>query len=197
MRENLLHNEKDLLLQVSQGNEDAYKVLYKKYWDQIYSTAFMFTKSPELSEDLTQDVFARIWVNRAKLAEVEKFEGFLFIMARNLVFDKLKKEVYVGKNDLFFEDYFNETVMSPVDNTELKELGEIVEAAIKELPAQQQKAFRLSRFAGLSHEEIAAEMGISKLSVKSYIVRAIQHLRETLGEKGSTIPVIIWILLFL
>jgi len=157
----------------------------------------MFTKSPELSEDLTQDVFARIWVNRAKLAEVDKFEGFLFVMARNLVFDRLKKEVYVGKNDLFFEEYFSESVMSPGDSAELKELGDIVEAAIKDLPAQQQKAFRLSRFAGLSHEEIAAQMGISKLSVKSHIVRAIQHLRQYLNEHGGTLAVIIWILLFL
>lgn len=197
MTENLLNNEKNLLLQVSQGNEDAYKVLFNGYWDQIYSTAFMFTKSPELSEDLTQDVFARIWVNRAKLADVDKFEGFLFIMARNLVFDKLKKEVYVGKNDLFFEEYFSETVINPGESTELKELGDLVEAAIKDLTPQQQKAFRLSRFAGLSHEEIAAEMGISRLSVKSHIVRAIQHLRQYLSEHGDSFPVITWILLFL
>lgn len=185
------------MLQVSQGNEDAYKVLFKKYWDQIYSTALMFTKSPELSEDLTQDVFARIWANRAKLATVEKFEGFLFIMARNLVFDRLKKEVYVGKNDLFFEEYFSESEMSPGDKTELKELGDLVETAIKGLTPQQEKAFRLSRYSGLSHEQIAIQMGISRLSVKSHIVRAKQYLREFLSANGGTLPVILWILLFL
>lgn len=197
MQADASYEEKDLLLQVAGGNEAAYKVLFNQYWDQIYSTAFMFTKSPELSEDLTQDVFARIWVNRAKLATVERFEGFLFIMARNIVFDRLKKEVYVGKHDSFFEDYFSGTVDTPGDNTELKELGDLVEAAIRDLPPQQQRAFRLSRFAGLSHEQIAKEMGISRLSVKSHIVRAIQQLRQSLGEHGRSLPVVIWILLFL
>lgn len=192
----LTYDEKDLLRQVAEGDEAAYKVLFLKYWDQLYSTAYMFTKSPELSEDLTQDVFARIWVNRAKLAGVDKFEGFLFIMARNLIFDKLKREIYVGKNDSFFEGHFRETT-TPGDTTELKELSDRVETAIRQLPAQQQKAFRLSRFAGLTHEQIAAEMGISRLTVKSHIVRAIQQLRQSLGEHDPSLPVIIWILLFL
>ena len=191
------YDEKDLLLQVAKGNEAAYKVLFNKYWDKIYSTAFMFTKSSELSEDLTQDVFARIWVNRGKLAAVDRFEGFLFIMARNLVFDQLKKEVYIAKNNSFFEEYFGQSMETPETSTELKELGDIVEVAIKTLPPQQQKAFRLSRFAGLSHEQIAAEMGISRLGVKSHIVRAIQHLRQHLDEHGESLPLIIWVVLFL
>ena len=191
------YKEKELLLLVAGGDESAYKHLYTRYWDQIYSTAFMFTRSPELSEDLAQDVFARIWAKRRKLVEVEKFEAYLFIMARNLVFDKLRKEVYDGRNDSFFEAYFTEPDSTPSESTELKELGDLVETAIRQLPVQQQKAFRLSRFSGMTYVQIAAEMGISRLTVKSHIVRALQSLRAYLAEHGDRLPVIIWILLFL
>lgn len=186
-----------LLRQVAAGDEAAYKILFRQYWDKIYSTAFMFTRSPELSEDLTQDVFARIWVNRAKLAEVEKFEGFLFVMARNLVFDRLRKEVYVQKNDDFFETYFRELSDITVNSAELRELQERVEVAISSLPAQQQKAFRLSRFGGLTHDQIAKEMNLSPLTVKSHIVRALQYLRTELGKSDPSLSLVIWILLFL
>ncbi len=196
MTDDFRNNEKSLLLQVAEGNEAAYKVLFNQYWSHVYSTAFMFTKSPELSEDLTQDVFARIWVNRTKLAAVEKFEGFLFIMSRNLIFDKLKKEVYVVKNDDYFKEYFHGDLSTPFDATEAKELGEIVDRAIQSLPPQQQKAFRLSRFQGLSHEEIAARMGISRLSVKSHIVRAIQTIRKYLKGHSDSLAVIFLILPF-
>lgn len=184
-------------MQVAAGDEAAYKILYKQYWDQIYSTAFMFTKSPELSEDMTQDVFARIWINREKLAEVEKFEGYLFIMARNIIYDRLRKEIYTSQNDHFFEEYFSDTVITPDGSIELKEFENIIEEGIRTLPPQQQKAFRLSRFQGLTHEQIAAEMGISRLGVKSHIVRAIQSLRKYLDEHTGSLPVIIWIILFL
>jgi RNA polymerase sigma-70 factor (family 1) len=192
-----LHNEKELLQQVAAGDEAAYKILFTNYWDKIYSTALLFTKSPELAEDLTQDIFARIWVQRAKLAEVYHFEGFLFIMARNLVFNSLRREVYHTHNQSFFEDYFADPKNTIETNLETKEFEQLIHSAINELPAQQQTAFKLSRFQGLNHEEIAQEMGISAVSVKSYIVRAIRTLRDHPGLQGHSLSLIIWILLFL
>ena len=89
-----LHHEKELVQKVAVGNEAAYKELFTRYWDQIYSTALMFTKSPEMSEDMAQEVFARIWVKREKLKEVIHFDAYLFVTARNLIFDQLRQKVF-------------------------------------------------------------------------------------------------------
>jgi RNA polymerase sigma-70 factor (family 1) len=177
-----LHNEKELLLQIANSDEDAFRIIFGHYWDKIYSTAFMFTKLPELSEDMTQDVFAKIWVRREKLATVEKFESYLFIIARNLIFDRLHKEVYTVKYHRYYEEYFSDPALPPNDKIEFKELENIIEEGISKLPVQQQKAFRLSRFWGMNHDQIAVEMGISRSSVKSYIVRAILTLRKYLAN---------------
>lgn len=191
------YNEQELLQQVAVGDEIAYKQLYLQYWDTIYSTAMMYTKSPDLSEDLTQDVFARIWVNRAKLAEVERFEGFLFIMARNIILNRLKKEVYVARNDLFFEAHLKESHGTPAQLSELRELQDKIETAIRTLPAQQERAFRLSRFSGMTHQQIAEEMGIAEQTVKAHIVRALQKLRSEFSDIDLTLSLAIWIFLFL
>jgi RNA polymerase sigma-70 factor (ECF subfamily) len=189
--------DKDLLQQIARGSEAAYRVIFDRYWGRIYSTAFMFTKSIELSRDLAQDVFARVWNKREMLTDVDKLESYLFIMARNAAFNSLRKVAYQSANDSFFEDYFKEAAAShPADEAELKELKELIEKGIDKLPPSQQTAFRLSRFQGLKHEEIAREMGIAISTVKSHIARAMQNLREHLHDHDSLI-VIIWILLFL
>lgn len=192
-----LHNEKELLLMVSEGDQSAYQLLFHHYWDPIYSTALMFTKSPELSEDLSQDVFARIWLKREKLAEVEKFDSYLFITARNLIFDHLRKKVFTGGYDEYFQEYFRDAALSPEQRLEFKEFENSVQLAIKELPTQQQTAFRLSRFQGLSHEDIARQMGISRATVKSYIVRSIVTLRKMLKDHPENPMILLWIYLFL
>jgi RNA polymerase sigma-70 factor (family 1) len=157
----------------------------------------MFTKTPELSEDLAQDVFARIWISREKLAEVENFKSYLFIIARNIFYNSLRSKVYTTSIESYFEQYFGDPSVVPANKAELKELEELIEQGIRNLPPQQQKAFRLSRFKGLKHEQIAAEMGISKFSVKSHIVRAIAALRRHLEDHQDKLQVIIWVLLFL
>ena len=197
MRSQTLHNEKELLLLVSGGDESAYQELFYHYWDQIYSTALMFTKSPELSEDLSQDIFARIWLKKEKLAEVEQFDSYLFITARNLIFDHLRKKVFSGGYDEYFQEYFRDDALSPDQKLEFKEFENTVQQAIGDLPFQQQTAFRLSRFQGLSHEEIARQMGVSRTTVKSYIVRSIVTLRKMLKDHPENPMIILWILLFL
>lgn len=187
-------NGKELLLQVADGHEAAYKRLFTTYWDQVFSTAFLFTKSREMSQDLAQDVFARIWINKEKLREVVQFESYLFIVARNVIFDRLRQKVFTAGNETYLMEYFDETSLSPSHSIELKEMEEILHRGIGILPDQQRKAFCLSRFQGLRHEEIAIKMGISKESVKSYIVRAISHLRKYLSEHAELLPILLWVL---
>lgn len=192
-----LHHEKELVQKVAVGNEAAYKELFTRYWDQIYSTALMFTKSPEMSEDMAQEVFARIWVKREKLKEVVHFDAYLFVTARNLIFDQLRQKVFTYDHGVYLTEYFKDSSQTPADTVELKEMEKIIQQGISILPPQQRTAFCLSRFQGLKHEEIAVQMGISRESVKSHIVRAIASLRKHLGNHAEPMTLFISILLML
>lgn len=192
----VLLNEKELLLLVAEGDEIAYKKIFTHYWDQIFSTALFFTKSREISQDLTQDIFARIWVIRERLREINNFEAFLFITGRNMILDRLRKKVFTGENENYLSQYFaDEQLITPQSSVELKEMEEIIHRGINILPDRQRKAFYLSRFEGLRHKEIALQMGISQESVKSHIIRAVGNLRKYLAEHSNALPLFICLLL--
>jgi RNA polymerase sigma-70 factor (family 1) len=182
-----LHNEKQLLEKVVLGDQAAYKGLFAHYWDQVYAVALLFTKHPQLAEDMTQDVFARVWIKRATLGEVDNFNSWLFITARNLIYDKLRVTTFSGTYDEYLASLCNDTAALPDEQLEAKELEVIIHKGIHHLPPQQQTAFKLSRFQGLSHEEIAAQMGVSRESVKSYMVRSIASLRKFVKQYAATL----------
>lgn len=181
------HSEKELLRQIATGNQDAYLVIFEQYWDTVFSTSLLLTKSPELAEDIAQDVFAMIWEKREQLPAVEKLESFLFITARNMIYSRLRKLASQESYRQYIKAYFSEASATGADEqTELRELERTIQGAILRLPSQQQKAFRLSRFEGMRHEEIAATMGVSRITIKSYIVQALATIRKTLANYPSS-----------
>ncbi|GEP97509.1 RNA polymerase sigma factor [Chitinophaga cymbidii] len=181
------HSEKELLRQIAKGSQDAYLVIFERYWDTVFSTSLLLTKSPELAEDIAQDVFAMIWEKREQLTTIEKLEPFLFITARNMIYSRLRKLSSQEAYRQYIMAYFSEAGAMGVDEqTELRELERAIQGAILRLPSQQQKAFRLSRFEGMRHEEIAATMGVSRITIKSYIVQALATLRKALANYPSS-----------
>lgn len=171
-----------LLQEMAAGSEAAFCTLFDRYWNRVFSTAMVITKSAQIAQDIAQEVFLQLWQYRHKAAGIEKLDGFLFITARNLIFRKLSRLKLEDAYQHYLSAQFEEEVSDAGSPAELKELQHIVESGICRLPPQQQKAFRLSREKGLSHEEISLHMGVSRGAVKDYIVRSITFLRKYLRE---------------
>lgn len=196
--QNVPHSESELLRLLASGDQHAYQLIFERYWDPIYSTAFLLTKSPSLAEDVAQDVFTMIWEKRATMAAVEKLEGFLFVAARNMIYTRLRKLASGDAYRQYILHCFPEQGAVRADErTEFRELEHTILLAIQKLPPQQQKAFRLSRFEGMRHEEIAVTMGVSRITIKSYIVQAIATLRKALANNPSGALITFWAFLFL
>jgi RNA polymerase sigma-70 factor (ECF subfamily) len=174
----ILHNENELLLQVAAGNERAFQVLFDHYWENIYAVSLAFTKSAELSEEIVQDVFIKIWLKRDQLSTVNKFDGYLFTVARNHIYNTLRKKV---PEQPFFDHmagYFVDTAAVPGEEMIMEETKQLIDKAVHQLPAQQRAVFELSRYQGLDHAAIGKELGISKLTVKSHLTKALKSVRE-------------------
>jgi RNA polymerase sigma-70 factor (ECF subfamily) len=167
------------------GEADAFSQLFNAYWNKVYATALAFIKSSQLAEDTAQEVFMRLWQNRDKATEIDNLDGFLFITTRNYIFNKLSRIKLEEAYNNYLQHQLLHFSNGPEILAEERELKEIIEAGIRELPPQQQKAFRLSREKGCSHEEIAQQLGVSKASVKDYIVKALAFLRKYLQEHAA------------
>jgi RNA polymerase sigma-70 factor (family 1) len=185
-----LDSESEILLRISQGDATAFRQIFTAYSRQVYSLCIKLTKDAEQAKDLTQEIFARLWIKRERLGSVYHFKGFLSTVALNLVRNQLQKKVLDLSNEDYLVSYFEESAPAPDKAMEFKELQCVLQEAVDHLPPQLNRSFLLSRMAGLSHAEIATQMKLSPLTVKSHIARALTFIRAYLEEHHTT-PLII------
>ncbi|HVY76227.1 MAG TPA: RNA polymerase sigma-70 factor [Puia sp.] len=181
-----------LLQRLSAGDKLAFQQLFEQYWDHVYTAGLRLTKSPEQAKDLAQDIFLKLWDNRSRLAGVKQFSAYLYTIIRNLVHDQIRTQIFHESNREFLVNYFSYQDCSPEERLERKQLMERLNAAIARLSPKLREVFILSRFDGLSHEEIAQRLHITPLSSKTYIVRALVTLRKLMGERTEILLLLLF-----
>jgi RNA polymerase sigma-70 factor (ECF subfamily) len=186
------HIDHALLKEVAAGDEQAFRQLFDALWPNVYTTALHLTKSPELSQDLAQEIFLRIWQNKQKLAEVDNIYAFLYATTRNLVTDFLRTKVFRESNRPFLINYFSHNDADPFARIEQQQEKQQLLEAIEKLPQQLKQVVTLSYLEGKTHNEIAGELGITPASSRIYLVRALAMLRKENASKGNRLLTIMW-----
>ncbi len=169
---------------MAQGDEGAFRKIFHLHWDNIYGVSLMLTKSPALAEDMVQEIFVKVWVKREQLTQVENFSSFIFIIARNHIFDTLRKK---SREQAFTNElikYFKASPNNPEQELLQKESKRLLQQAVDSLPEQQRIVYNLSREKGLRQDEIAEELGISRNTVRNHMARALQKMKEYI-ERNS------------
>ena len=192
-----LSGEKELLSRVSLGDGEAFGLLYERYYGQVYSVAFQYLKIHEPAEDLAQLTFLRIWEKRRYLPEIERFDAYLFKIARNALTDQFRKRASLETYQLRIQQLFEEEQGNPEEQLINKQKLSLISRAIERLPAQQQLAYRLSRDKGLSYNEIADKMKVSVNTVRKHISLALSSIREFFITHGENFLILIGWLIFL
>lgn len=146
-------------------------------------------KSPRNAQELTQDVFVKIWQQRAQLPGVEHFNSYIFILSRNQIISAIRKKLRETALDEDFE--LPEELLQPDRQLQYKEVTGWINKGIDALPPMRQQVFRMSRMQGMTHEEIAQQLGIARNTVKQHIVLALNALRERLRQYTDIAPILI------
>ena len=160
-------SDSDQLIMVAAGNELALKQLFLKYHQQLGTHIFRITNSMELAEEIVQDVFLKIWMNREALSEVHNFKAYLFVISKNHTLNCLRKLSRERHHLNICEEKYTMSLTS--DNGDLNSYHNILDEAIDRLPPQQQRVYLLSRHERLRYAEVADKMNISHESVKKYL----------------------------
>lgn len=178
------YNEKALLQLVAEGDELAYTTLFNSYWNTVYAQSLAYLKSVTLAQDVVQEVFLRLWNKREVLPSVENIDSFIFIIARNEIITQLRKKLpYAGVEQQWPD--LPEKVLQPDLQLAYRQQHQLLEQAVSKLPPQRKRVYILHRHEGLSYEEIARQMNISRETVKGHMVKALAFLRTYLVTNGD------------
>ena len=176
-------SEKDIILDLRDGSYKAFGLLYESYARKLYSFCLAYSKSEEDSADIVQDVFEKIWKNRATLNPELPVKPLLFTIAKNELINAYKKTLNskAYKEYISNKSYFHQTEERKI---EYKDYIRHVTRTIRLLPNTQQRVLYLSRFEGLSIKEISAQLHLTEETVRNQISLGTKQLKLLLGKTG-------------
>lgn len=172
-----MNNEWQLQVE-SAGEEAAFTILYNKYKASVRQAALLYTSDPETAQEIVQEVFFRLWAGRNKLAAVQDMKQYLFIIARNCIFNHFKQS---ARSEARYEGLrrVTEVVVNDTDyRVRDRDYHFLLHRAVATLPPKRKTIYLLAREEGMSYEEIAATLKISKYTVKNQMVQALDGIRS-------------------
>lgn len=190
------YDERETLCELADGSEQAFVRIFDEYSPKVYRVALKFLDSGEAAEEVVQEVFMDIWLRKEKMTEILNFGAYLNGMVRKQVYDAYRRKTAFSQvvNELSYrgEQSHNETETA-MQETEYERL---LQEAVGQLPGHQREIFRLAREEGLTHEEIASRLNLSRLAVKAHMKRILRFIRARLEPFLKT-EVLLWVLVSL
>jgi len=179
-----LINEKELLAQIANKDEHAFKLIYENYYQDIFKFAFRLLQSEQSAEEVIQETMLNIWLQGEKLTKINNLQAYIKTIAKRRAIDLLR----LREEALQVEDYL-------LKNTDSLEPGneeaQILEAArntlaegVLKLPEQQRMVYTLCYQKGLSYQEAAEIMNVSHGTVQTHMKLALKSLRAYVLKHG-------------
>jgi RNA polymerase sigma-70 factor (family 1) len=171
--------EENYVKALSKGDRRAFEVLFIFYNPKLVCYLTGFIKNAELSRDMAQDVFLSVWNNRDKLSEIKSFKAYIFKMGKNAICNYYDHSLV---NEKFVTDQLvRPTAFEHTDELIFaKQLQILIELAVNKMPNQRKLIFTLSRFEGLSNDQIANKLNVKKRTIENYLTAALADLRKTI-----------------
>lgn len=169
----------ELMDRLRAGDEVALKLIYKKYWNQLYSSAYNLLHDQPACEDIIQDLFINLWNKREQIEIRATLKSYLFASVRYEVYRQVRQGSV--REDIFENIQDRLQTPSEYGNIEHRELLSYVNSIVNNLSEKCKVVYKLSRDEQLSHKEIASKLDISPKTVENHLNKALRQLRISLG----------------
>lgn len=180
--------ERELLSRIAQGDAEAFRLLYDRYWKDLFTLAARMLRGEEEAADVIQDVFLSLWQRRAELDIQGSLAAYLHSSVRYKVRDYIAKNItrrdYLA---LLTDTAVNTLPPSSQLRLELKEVQQAIQTTVSKMPARMREAYLLRRGQHLSYAEIAEKMGTSPETARKQVQQALLLIKNTLGYTGVAV----------
>lgn len=172
-------SEKELIIGLIEGDLKSYELLFDKYYGRIVGFAQQLVQNHWIAEEIAQNVFMKLWINRGVIKRDSILSAYLFLLARNEVIDHFRTQQRFIKyqSSAEFEDAEDMQI-----NYDLELIQQIVEQTVSQMPEQRKRIYKLSREENMSNVDIATSLGISKRTVEKHISLALEQIRFVLSR---------------
>lgn len=175
------YSDEELATLMKGGDRYAFTEIFERYHSLLYVFTLRRLGSVRESEDLVSDLFVGLWAKHANFSISNSLATYLYTAARNRVYNNIEHNKIKGR----YLDSFKNYVEKGVDDTDhlirTHELATLIDREIENLPAKMREVFLLSRKTYLSQKQIAEQLGITEVTVKSHMNHALKILKRRLG----------------
>jgi len=185
----------DLIIQLNKGDTHAFSAIYKEQYPRIYYFVKQFVDKHEDAEDITADIFVKLWKMHDQFTDIKNLQAFLIVTARNTCIDFLRHtKRQQEKQKGLLHSLSQEPAELPLKDDLKAEVLQAIYTEIENLPPACRRVFKMSYFDGLPNDAIARILHINNLSVRNHKQRAIKLLRIALFNKNIIAGAIFYLL---
>ncbi|WP_299551555.1 RNA polymerase sigma-70 factor [Seonamhaeicola sp.] len=172
----------NFLKKLKKGNLEAYDYLVDSYYHELCVYAGSLARDKYAAEDIVQNVFLRLWEQKAKLSSKFSIKSFLYRSVYNEFINQYRKKVTLTEVENEYNRRLNAIVT--IENTsEIADLIALVKEEIQHLPPRCKEMFLLSKQEGLTNTEIAQYLKVSTKAVERQMTRAFSIIRKKIDKK--------------
>jgi len=171
-----------LIAGIKRNDYSSYNQLFLRYYSRLCAFVYGITQSSSASEDVVQELFIRLWINRTKLEINESVSGYLYRSSKNAALNHLRSEKSRQKS---VQNMPVQELQTDDNLIEQVEFSAALYQCIEQLPERSREVFKMSRIDGLKQQEISDQLGISVKTIKNQIWKSLQYLKACLELKDA------------
>jgi len=188
----VLRGDRLTFQRIAQGDAGAFAEFYEAYAVKLAVYVARFLGSDLWAEEIVQDTFLKLWTIRETIGDIEYPAGFVYRMIANRAKDHLKRRGHEIRMQQYMVHYFQQANTNTTQEQVDYQQGEkLFRQAVMQLPPQRALVFKMRHEQGLSYDEIAGQLGLSRHTVRNLLNLALQHIRSYLLEHGDITGILV------